>query len=122
LGYFEPSTVFPSIESRRMNPDCLVHRLTPAEREFFNTRGYLIVENALAPAVTERLIAAADRIDARERAPDQMGKLLSFPNVIHEDPALIELIDCPEDAEWSHHGKSQSRPPAMVRGKNLGRV
>lgn len=29
--------------------------------------------------------------------------------------------NAPEDADWSHHGKSQSRPPAMVRGKNLGR-
>jgi ectoine hydroxylase-related dioxygenase (phytanoyl-CoA dioxygenase family) len=28
---------------------------------------------------------------------------------------------CPDDAEWSQHGRSQSRPPAMVRGKNLGR-
>ena len=28
---------------------------------------------------------------------------------------------CPEDADWSHRGRSQSRPPAMVRGKNLGR-
>jgi hypothetical protein len=28
---------------------------------------------------------------------------------------------CPEDADRSHHGRSQSRPPAMVRGRNLGR-
>ena len=28
---------------------------------------------------------------------------------------------CPQDADWSHHGNIQSRPPAMVRGKNLGR-
>ncbi len=28
---------------------------------------------------------------------------------------------CPGDADWSHHGRSQSRPPAMVRGKNVGR-
>jgi ectoine hydroxylase-related dioxygenase (phytanoyl-CoA dioxygenase family) len=28
---------------------------------------------------------------------------------------------CPEDANWSHHGKSQSRPPAMVRGDKSGR-
>jgi hypothetical protein len=27
----------------------------------------------------------------------------------------------PEDANRTLHGKSQSRPPAMVRGKNLGR-
>lgn len=29
--------------------------------------------------------------------------------------------NCPEAADWSHHGRSQSRPPAMVRGKHLGR-
>ena len=28
---------------------------------------------------------------------------------------------CPEDAERSLHGRSQARPPAMVRGKNTGR-
>ena len=27
----------------------------------------------------------------------------------------------PAEENWSHHGRSQSRPPAMVRGKNLGR-
>ena len=34
-------------------------------------------------------------------------------------PRLRE--NAPDDAEWSHHGRSQSRPPAMVRGKNSGR-
>jgi hypothetical protein len=29
---------------------------------------------------------------------------------------------CPEDAERPPHGRAQSRPPAMVRGKNLGRM
>jgi hypothetical protein len=28
---------------------------------------------------------------------------------------------CPQDADWSHHGRDQARPPSMVRGKNLGR-
>lgn len=28
---------------------------------------------------------------------------------------------CPEAADHSHHGRSQSRPPAMVRGNHLGR-
>lgn len=27
----------------------------------------------------------------------------------------------PEDAAWTRHARPQSRPPAMVRGKNLGR-
>lgn len=95
LDYCEESVPLITLPNRRMHPDCLIHRLTPAEREFFNTQGYLIVENALSSEMTDRLIAAADRIDARERGADQAGKLLSFPNVIHEDPAFAELIDCP---------------------------
>ncbi len=78
-----------------MNPQCLAHRLTPEEREFFNTNGYLVVENALDSATNERLLAAVNRIDARERLPENRKKLLSITNVIHEDPALVDLIDCP---------------------------
>lgn len=78
-----------------MTPACLEHRLTETEREFFNSNGYLIVENALDSATVERLAAAADRIDARVRTDETRDKLLSVPNIVHEDPALVELIDCP---------------------------
>jgi ectoine hydroxylase len=78
-----------------MTPACLEHRLTPDEREFFNANGYLIVEDALDSSVIERLGAAADRIDGRARTDETRDKLLSIPNIIHEDPALVELIDCP---------------------------
>ena len=78
-----------------MNVDCLRHRLTVDERDFFETNGYLIVENALDEATTARLIAAADKIDARERTEATRTKLLSITNVVHEDPALLYLIDCP---------------------------
>lgn len=78
-----------------MTPACLEHRLTPDEREFFNANGYLIVEDALDSSMIERLGAAADRIDGRARTDETRGKLLSIPNIIHEDPALVELIDCP---------------------------
>ena len=78
-----------------MNAECLAHRLTPAEREFFNANGYLIVENALDAATTRRLVDAVDRVDARERSDETRGKLMSVPNIVHEDPALVDLIDCP---------------------------
>jgi len=78
-----------------MNVDCLRHRLTPDEREFFETYGYLVVENALDEATTARLLAAADRIDARERTDATRTKLLSITNIVHEVPALFDLIDCP---------------------------
>ncbi|HEY2910982.1 MAG TPA: phytanoyl-CoA dioxygenase family protein [Gemmataceae bacterium] len=78
-----------------MTPDCLVNRLTPSERDSFNSQGYLVVENALDDRAIQRLIAAVDRIDARERTDETRDKLLSIPNIIHEDPALLDLIDCP---------------------------
>jgi ectoine hydroxylase-related dioxygenase (phytanoyl-CoA dioxygenase family) len=78
-----------------MTPDCLQHRLTPAERQFFDTHGYLIVENAIDPSLMERLLVAVDRINARERTAETRDKLLSFPNIIHEDAAFVDLIDCP---------------------------
>jgi ectoine hydroxylase len=78
-----------------MNPDCLSYRLTPAERKFFEANGYLIVENALDPETTGRLLEVADRIDSRRRIPGTRG-LISMPNVIHEDPILVDLIDHPE--------------------------
>jgi hypothetical protein len=53
------------------------------------------VENALDADTIERLIPAVDRIDARERSAENRRKLLSFPNIVHEDPAFVDLIDQP---------------------------
>lgn len=78
-----------------MNDACLAHRLTPFEREFFHRNGYLVVENALDAPMVERLTAAVDRVDARERTADTQGKLMSVPDILHEDPALVELVDWP---------------------------
>ncbi len=78
-----------------MSPDCLQHRLTADQRHFFETQGYLVIENALDADMLARLIAAADRIDARERTAENQTKLLSFTNIVHEDPAFLDLIDLP---------------------------
>ena len=78
-----------------MNPDCLAHRLTAEERHFFETSGYLVVSDALDPAMNDRLLAVVDRVDARERTAETRQKLLSITNVVHEDPALVDLIDWP---------------------------
>lgn len=78
-----------------MTPEHLSHRLTPAERDFFNTNGFLVVENALDTATNRRLVDAVDRLDARERKPENQSKLLSITNIVHEDPALVDLIDSP---------------------------
>ena len=78
-----------------MTPDCLAHRLTPQEREFFQANGYLIVRDSLDKAQVDRLTAVVDRVDARERTPEQQGKLLSVTNVVHEDNAMVELVTQP---------------------------
>jgi ectoine hydroxylase len=78
-----------------MDRECLRHRLTPDEREFFDTSGYLVVENALDSATTTRLLKVVDRVDARERTPEIRGKMISIPNIVHEDSSLVDLVDCP---------------------------
>lgn len=77
-----------------MDSSCLLNRLSEEEREFFNTQGYLIVENALAHDVNSRLIKVVDKIDARERTAENAGKLLSVTDIIREDPAIVDLIAC----------------------------
>jgi len=78
-----------------MTPSCLAQRLTPEERTFFEAKGYLIVPNALDAAAIQKLSAAADRVEQRARTADNQGKLLSVPDIVHEDPALVDLIDWP---------------------------
>ena len=87
----------PRPRSIRHDGNHLRHRRTRDERDFFETNGYLIVEDALDEATTARLIAAAHKIDARERTEATRTKLLLITNVVHEDPALVDLIDCPAD-------------------------
>ena len=78
-----------------MNPECLSHVLTSEERERFHATGYLIVPDALSDAMVARLTAVVDGVDARERGEEQLGKLLSVPNIVHEDQSLVELLDWP---------------------------
>ena len=78
-----------------MNPDCLQHLLTDDERAQFNAQGFLVVENALDAAASERVIEVMDRVDARERTEALAGKLLSVTDVLGEDGALLDLVDCP---------------------------
>lgn len=78
-----------------MDTACLDHVLTPDHREFFDTNGYLIVENALDPGANQKLIDVLDRVDARERTPDLAGKLLSVTDVVREDQSLVDLVDLP---------------------------
>ena len=80
-----------------MNPDCLQFALTDAERGQFDVKGYLVVTNALDRVMLDRLIAAVDRVDARERtASFGTERLLSFANILPEDESFLVLIDWPK--------------------------
>ena len=105
-----------------MDPSCLEHCLTEDEQRFFNEQGYLIVEDALDPDSIDRLIGVIDRIDQRERTPELGDKLLSVTNVLHEDPAFVDLVDWPRvfPKVWgilgwniySYHSHLDVTPPA----------
>lgn len=71
------------------------HVLTDQQRQFFNTHGYLIIPDALNETVTAHLIEVVDRVDARERTEEHGRQLLSVANIVAEDEALIQLVDCP---------------------------
>jgi len=49
----------------------------------------------LDAAQIDRLTAVADSVDARERSPDQQGKLLSVSNVVREGDAMVDLVTQP---------------------------
>jgi ectoine hydroxylase len=75
-----------------MDPSCLENRLSDAERAFFNENGYLEIPSAISPSMNDALVAVLDRVEKRERSAEHAGKLLSVPNVLHEDPAMVELL------------------------------
>lgn len=79
-----------------MDPLCLQYLLTEEERQQFQIQGFLVISEALDRSTNERLIAAVDRVDARERALATAGdRLLSFTNILPEDDAFLGLIDWP---------------------------
>jgi len=79
-----------------MHLDCLQHRLTQEERNFFNEQGYLIVDDALDSDSCGALVDVVDRIDRSERdLVNASDKLLSVADVIHRDPRFVDLLDWP---------------------------
>jgi hypothetical protein len=79
-----------------MDTACLEYCLTEPERRAFNETGYLIVEEALPPAMIAALTAALDRLYAERRAAG-LGPHdnMFFPNFVARDPAFVELVDWP---------------------------
>jgi ectoine hydroxylase-related dioxygenase (phytanoyl-CoA dioxygenase family) len=79
-----------------MDPRCLEHRLSDAERSQFDEQGYLIVENALAPERVAALVPACDRLAAQRRKDYDLAPhdAIDIPDIIGRDPLFLELIDC----------------------------
>ncbi|HEV8245621.1 MAG TPA: phytanoyl-CoA dioxygenase family protein [Polyangiaceae bacterium] len=77
-----------------MDPTCLRHSLTEAERREFNETGLLIVEDALSSERVEQLTAGVDRIFQRHLAAGHdPRKLLFYPNFLPDEPAFVDLVD-----------------------------
>ena len=78
-----------------MDATWLEHCLTEAELDRFDRAGYLVIEDALPPALLERAIVAVDRLDHEQR---QAGlaphALLSLTDFIRLDPVFLDLMDC----------------------------
>ncbi len=76
-----------------MKASCLEQSLTDDQYEQFERDGFLIVPNALDPAMVDRLIVAVDRIDREQRTKEQQGRVLSVTDIVHRDESFLELID-----------------------------
>ena len=81
-----------------MDITCLDHCMTDEQRDHFDQQGFLIVEDALDSAMLDRMVAAGDRVDAREREKQGLGpgQLMNKFRTIVEDDAFIELLDLPK--------------------------
>jgi len=80
-----------------MDTACMDHCLTEAERQEFDTKGYLILPEVLSPQVVEGLSQTADRIDAEAREengldPDQRQ---TVRDILWRDDQFLELVDWP---------------------------
>jgi ectoine hydroxylase len=80
-----------------MDPACLEYCLTEDERREFEENGFLIIEDALPPALVRDLVAVVDRLDAEYRPLLGRGPhdLLSLRDFIGKDDLFLELLDWP---------------------------
>jgi len=81
--------------------------LTEAQRFFFDTTGYMVLENFLAPDHVARLLATLDRVIARRRQQVELDKSQARFTLINgkkstrilyildDDPLFLELINWP---------------------------
>src|SRR5919198_6023468 len=81
-----------------MDRACLEYCLTEQEREEFERNGFLVVEEALPPALVEELTTVVDRLDAEYRPRMGLGPhdLLSLRDFIGKEDLFLELLDWPK--------------------------
>lgn len=77
-----------------METSSLQYRLTEEERQAFNEKGYLIIENALSQDQVQELTKAVDKIygDKIEQGHDPKTALF-YPNFIPDDEVFLNLVD-----------------------------
>ena len=71
--------------------------MTDAQREHFDQYGYLVIEDALPPAVVAELNEAIDEVHERHRKEGTLGKNgdLNLRNCIVAHEAFLQLLDWP---------------------------
>jgi len=71
--------------------------MTDAQREHFDQYGYLVIEDALPPAVVAELNEAIDEVHERHRKEGTLGKNgdLNLRNCIVAHDAFLQLLDWP---------------------------
>jgi ectoine hydroxylase len=107
-----------------MTPECLAHSLTEAERNQFEQEGFLIVPDALSPAMVEQLIAAVDQLhhEALQSGTAQPHGRWGCTNLIGRNDLFVELLDWPAVIPkvwgilgwniYSYHTHAGVTPPA----------
>jgi ectoine hydroxylase len=78
-----------------MDRDCLAAMLTDDERAAFERDGYLIVPDALSPAVVSRLASLLDVMAVERVAETEEDGRLHLRDFLLRDPAFMDLLDWP---------------------------
>ena len=94
---WHPSAAEPADDDLGLDPACLQHCLTPEEAETIDRDGYLLVKEALPPAMVERLRGAVERLDQKYRKAIGLGAHdpLGLRDFIGADTLFLDLVDWP---------------------------
>ena len=77
--------------------------MTPDQRNFFESNGYLVIKDAVPADVAAELNAAVDEIYERDKQANHLegnGKL-NLRNCLVHHQAFLQLLDCPRSAPFA---------------------